>query len=100
MTTRRHVIATSAASIFAPPVLARTARAGTYPDRPILMIVPVAAGGPSLAIALGVGLRPPGGQVVVRRLIDQALTKDRTSRKEALKMFWLETAEAKRLVRR
>ena len=47
MPTRRHVIAISAASVFAPAVFARAARAAAYPDRPIRMIVPVAAGGPT-----------------------------------------------------
>jgi tripartite-type tricarboxylate transporter receptor subunit TctC len=44
--TRRHLIALSAASVFAPSTL-RTARAATWPDRPIHLIAPIAAGGPT-----------------------------------------------------
>ena len=47
MLTRRHVIALSAASAFAPSLLTRTARADAWPDRPVHMIVPIAAGGPT-----------------------------------------------------
>jgi tripartite-type tricarboxylate transporter receptor subunit TctC len=45
--TRRHVIALSAASALAPSLGLRAARAGTWPDRPVHMIVPIAAGGPT-----------------------------------------------------
>lgn len=47
MVTRRSFVALSAASVFAPSVLTRTARADTWPDRPIHLIVPIAAGGPT-----------------------------------------------------
>jgi tripartite-type tricarboxylate transporter receptor subunit TctC len=45
--TRRHLIAVSAASALAPGVLTRAARADAWPDRPVHMIVPIAAGGPT-----------------------------------------------------
>jgi tripartite-type tricarboxylate transporter receptor subunit TctC len=47
MLTRRRLIAFSAASALAPSLLTRTARADTWPDRPVHMIVPIAAGGPT-----------------------------------------------------
>jgi tripartite-type tricarboxylate transporter receptor subunit TctC len=47
MLTRRRLIACSAASAFAPSLVARTARADTWPSRPIHLIVPIAAGGPT-----------------------------------------------------
>ncbi|MGH6674034.1 MAG: Bug family tripartite tricarboxylate transporter substrate binding protein [Xanthobacteraceae bacterium] len=47
MVSRRHFVALSAASIFAPAIFTRTARADAWPDRPIHMIVPIAAGGPT-----------------------------------------------------
>jgi tripartite-type tricarboxylate transporter receptor subunit TctC len=47
MLTRRRLIAFSAASAFAPSLVARTARADTWPNRPIHLIVPIAAGGPT-----------------------------------------------------
>ncbi|HEY2533131.1 MAG TPA: tripartite tricarboxylate transporter substrate binding protein [Xanthobacteraceae bacterium] len=47
MLTRRHLIAVSAASVFAPNVLTRSARADTWPDRAVHLIVPIAAGGPT-----------------------------------------------------
>ncbi len=47
MVTRRSFVALSAASIFAPSILTRTARADTWPNRPIHLIVPIAAGGPT-----------------------------------------------------
>ncbi len=47
MLTRRQVVAISAASLFAPAVVTPAVRAAAYPERPILMIVPVAAGGPT-----------------------------------------------------
>lgn len=46
MLTRRRLIAASAATVFAPSVL-RVARAGAWPDRPVHLIVPIAAGGPT-----------------------------------------------------
>jgi tripartite-type tricarboxylate transporter receptor subunit TctC len=47
MITRRHLIALSAASALAPRLLTRTARADTWPDRAVHLIVPIAAGGPT-----------------------------------------------------
>lgn len=47
MVTRRHFVALSAASVFAPAVLTGKARAGGWPDRPVHMVVPIAAGGPT-----------------------------------------------------
>src|SRR5580704_4485517 len=47
MITRRRLIKLSAASIFAPAVMVRAAHAQAWPDRPIHMIVPIAAGGPT-----------------------------------------------------
>jgi tripartite-type tricarboxylate transporter receptor subunit TctC len=47
MLTRRRLIASSAASALAPSLLTRTARADTWPDRAIHLIVPIAAGGPT-----------------------------------------------------
>jgi tripartite-type tricarboxylate transporter receptor subunit TctC len=47
MPTRRRFIAISTASVFAPNVLARTARADIWPDRPVHLVVPIAAGGPT-----------------------------------------------------
>ncbi len=47
MITRRHFVALSAASVAAPALLSRMARAAAWPDRTIYMIVPVAAGGPT-----------------------------------------------------
>jgi tripartite-type tricarboxylate transporter receptor subunit TctC len=51
MFTRRRLIAVSAASAIAPDLLARNAHAqtptGAWPDRPVHMIVPIAAGGPT-----------------------------------------------------
>jgi tripartite-type tricarboxylate transporter receptor subunit TctC len=44
--TRRHLIVLSAASVFAPNAL-RVARAAAWPDRPVHLIVPIAAGGPT-----------------------------------------------------
>jgi tripartite-type tricarboxylate transporter receptor subunit TctC len=45
--TRRRLIKLSAASIFAPAIAVRAARAQAWPDRPIHLIVPIAAGGPT-----------------------------------------------------
>ena len=47
MITRRHFVALSTASVAAPAILTTTARAASWPQRPIHMIVPVAAGGPT-----------------------------------------------------
>jgi tripartite-type tricarboxylate transporter receptor subunit TctC len=49
--TRRRLVKLSAASIFAPAIVVRAARAQAWPDRPIHMIVPIAAGGPTDANA-------------------------------------------------
>jgi len=45
--TRRRLIKVAAASIVAPAVAVRAARAQAWPDRPIHLIVPIAAGGPT-----------------------------------------------------
>jgi tripartite-type tricarboxylate transporter receptor subunit TctC len=45
--TRRQLIALCAASPFAPSLFAGAARADAWPDRPVHMIVPLAAGGPN-----------------------------------------------------
>lgn len=47
MPTRRHLLALTAASAFAPKFAPRAAWAGTWPDRPVHLIVPIAAGGPT-----------------------------------------------------
>lgn len=50
MLTRRRLIAFSTASTFAPGLFTRAARAqtpGAWPNRPVHMIVPIAAGGPT-----------------------------------------------------
>jgi tripartite-type tricarboxylate transporter receptor subunit TctC len=51
MLSRRRLIALSAASTLAPGIVTRTALtqtpAGAWPDRPVHMIVPIAAGGPT-----------------------------------------------------
>jgi tripartite-type tricarboxylate transporter receptor subunit TctC len=47
MISRRHFVALSTASVAAPAILTGTARAAAWPQRPIHMIVPVAAGGPT-----------------------------------------------------
>ena len=51
MITRRRLIKLSTASIFAPAVAVRAAHAQAWPDRPVHMIVPIAAGGPTDANA-------------------------------------------------
>ena len=51
MLTRRRLIAISTASVFAPNVIARAARAEAWPNRAIRMIVPLAAGGPTDSVA-------------------------------------------------
>jgi tripartite-type tricarboxylate transporter receptor subunit TctC len=45
--TRRRLIALSAASVFAPSLISRMARADNWPERAIHLIVPLAAGGPT-----------------------------------------------------
>jgi len=47
MLTRRRLIALSAGSVLAPSLVANRAHADTWPDRPVHMIVPIAAGGPT-----------------------------------------------------
>ncbi len=47
MLTRRHLVALSAASVCAPSLLTRAARAETWPERAVHLIVPIAAGGPT-----------------------------------------------------
>lgn len=47
MISRRHFVALSTASVAAPAILTGAARAASWPERPIHMIVPVAAGGPT-----------------------------------------------------
>jgi tripartite-type tricarboxylate transporter receptor subunit TctC len=55
MLTRRRLIALSAVSAFAPDLLTRAARAqsqsAAWPDHPVHMIAPIAAGGPTDAVA-------------------------------------------------
>ncbi len=55
MLTRRRLIASSAAAVCAPNLVGRAARAdssaGGWPDRPIHLIVPLAAGGPTDTVA-------------------------------------------------
>jgi tripartite-type tricarboxylate transporter receptor subunit TctC len=55
MLTRRHLIALSAAQVFAPNVLVRAANAQTpstgFPNKPVHFLVPVAAGGPTDIVA-------------------------------------------------
>lgn len=47
MMNRRRFVALSAGSVFAPRLLTRAARADAWPDRPVHLIVPIAAGGPT-----------------------------------------------------
>ena len=55
MLTRRHLISLSAAQAFAPTLFVRAARAqapkADFPSRPVRLIVPVAAGGPTDLVA-------------------------------------------------
>ena len=66
MLTRRRVIALSAAAALAPNVLAR-AQSSAWPNRPVRLIVPLAAGGPTDTLARVVGdeLSKLWGQQVV-----------------------------------
>ncbi len=65
--TRRRLIASSAASVLAPNVITRSARAEAWPNRSVRMIVPLAAGGPtdSVARVLSEQLSKRWGQQVV-----------------------------------
>ena len=71
MLTRRHLIALSAASALAPNLFTRAACAqtpkGDFPNKPVRLIVPVAAGGPTDIVArmLGEKLSKMWGQQVV-----------------------------------
>lgn len=71
MLTRRHLIALSAAQAFAPTPFIRQARAqapkADFPNRPVRLIVPVAAGGPTDIVArmLAEKLSAKWGQQVV-----------------------------------
>ena len=71
MLTRRHLIALSAAPALAPNLFVRAARArnpkGDFPNRPVRLIVPVAAGGPTDIVArmLAEKLSKMWGQQVV-----------------------------------
>jgi tripartite-type tricarboxylate transporter receptor subunit TctC len=47
MPTRRRFIAISTTAMCAPYVLARAARGDTWPSRPVHLVVPIAAGGPT-----------------------------------------------------
>ena len=69
MLTRRHLIALSAASVLAPDLFVRAARAqkADFPNKPVRLIVPVAAGGPTDIVArmLAEKLSKMWGQQVV-----------------------------------
>ncbi|HTV36907.1 MAG TPA: tripartite tricarboxylate transporter substrate binding protein [Xanthobacteraceae bacterium] len=47
MLTRRRFVALSATSAFAPNIITRRAHADSWPNRPVHLIVPIAAGGPT-----------------------------------------------------
>jgi tripartite-type tricarboxylate transporter receptor subunit TctC len=53
--TRRSLIALSAASAIVPKLATRAACAANWPDRPVHMIVPLAAGGPTDSVARVLG---------------------------------------------
>jgi tripartite-type tricarboxylate transporter receptor subunit TctC len=65
--TRRQLVALSTASVLAPHVMTRTAHADTWPNRPVRLIVPLAAGGPtdSVGRVLAEQLSKRWGQQVV-----------------------------------
>src|SRR5262245_9405957 len=70
MLTRRHVLAVSAAQIVAPNLIVRATSAQSpadFPNKPVRVIVPVAAGGPTDIVArmLGEKLSSQWGQQVV-----------------------------------
>jgi tripartite-type tricarboxylate transporter receptor subunit TctC len=51
MVSRRSFVALSAASVAMPSLVTRTARAASWPQRPVHLVVPIAAGGPTDANA-------------------------------------------------
>jgi tripartite-type tricarboxylate transporter receptor subunit TctC len=64
---RRECLHLAAAAVLALPVSSRIARAQAYPTRPITLIVPYAAGGPTDAIGrvLAERMRASLGQPVI-----------------------------------